>query len=142
MRVRLSLVCLGILTAILTGASAAPLWAESDSFVNAHCVACHGPNEPKAGLNLETLASDWTDAPAMAHWVRIFDRVTKGEMPPRDVDRPTDAERAGFLKSLGEKLHAASLAKQQREGRGLVAGSSDRNSFLPAQSVPATPHFR
>lgn len=94
--------------------------AEVETFVRRHCTSCHGGAKPEAGLNLESAPTDWNDPAAMASWVRVHDRMAKREMPPKDADQPSDADRAGFLKSLAGTLHQASLARQQREGRVLV----------------------
>lgn len=100
--------------------SALSVTRADEAFFKRHCVSCHGGTKPEAGLKLDAVPSNLEDSATMAGWTRIFDRVAKSEMPPRDVEQPSAADRAAFVKSLRAKLHAASLTKQQRDGRVLV----------------------
>ncbi len=102
--------------------------AEEDAFLKLHCVACHGPDVQEAALRVDALSTDLADRDVFAQWERVYDRVAQREMPPQDADQPTDAQRAAFLKTLAEKLHAVSLAKQQREGR-VVVRRLNRNEY-------------
>jgi mono/diheme cytochrome c family protein len=107
--------------ALLTGASIAAPSAALDSKVQAyfeqHCVDCHDADIKKAGLDLTALKPDFTARDNFAHWEKVFDRVNRGEMPPKKSDQPPAEERAAFVKSLGGGLHAASLDRQKTEGR-------------------------
>jgi hypothetical protein len=91
---------------------------EPETFFAKHCVECHDEESKKGGLDLAAL-SPQTDSPeAFERWVTVFDKVDKDEMPPpKEKNRPDPATRAAFLQSLEGELQAASLAKQQSEGR-------------------------
>src|SRR5437016_2332931 len=65
-------------------------------FVTAYCVDCHGPDEQKAGLRLDTLATDLTNEADFAKWVRVHDKIVAGEMPPPESERPPQPEVANF----------------------------------------------
>lgn len=108
-----------VLTAICCSVSRSATADEAalKAFVAAHCVDCHGPDESKAGLRLDTLALDLSDAPSEALWVRVHDKLAAGEMPPPEVARPPKAETAAVVKQLHDQLHAASLDRQRRQGR-------------------------
>jgi len=67
------------------------------AFLSDHCVACHDGEDGEGGLDLTALQGK-LDAPGeMARWIRIFDRVRAGEMPPKDADRPKQKAIGEFL---------------------------------------------
>lgn len=92
--------------------------AEHVAFLGNHCVKCHDGDSRKGGLDLEALSWDAADPGTIDRWIDVFDKVDRREMPPPDEDDPPgEATRSAFLQSLRDALHAASLAKQQRDGR-------------------------
>lgn len=94
--------------------------AQVAPFVTAHCLDCHGPDEQKAGLRLDTLGTNLSDEALLAKWVRVHDKVAKGQMPPPDSPQPSKSETESFTKLLHDELHAASLAHQRAKGRVLL----------------------
>ncbi|MDH3582841.1 MAG: DUF1587 domain-containing protein, partial [Phycisphaerae bacterium] len=118
------------------------------AFLDRHCIDCHDDAEKKAGLSVESLKAAYSDPKLHRTWVRIFDRVREGEMPPKKA--PSKADRDVFLKSLGGALHQASLT-QQKQGRvtirrlsraeyettlhDLLGISVDLQRFLPEDSL-------
>jgi hypothetical protein len=93
---------------------------EAAKFLKSYCSECHSGPNADAALDVESLKLETAEAPSFTTWVRLFDRVRKQEMPPKEYGQPTPTEREAFLKQLGAKLHAASLERQQGEGRVLV----------------------
>jgi mono/diheme cytochrome c family protein len=83
------------------------------SFFAQHCMDCHDADTHKGGLNLST-----TD-PAMAGieqtnlWTRIYDRVSKGEMPPAKEPRPARPEIDAFLSAVRPQLILADRARRE-----------------------------
>ncbi len=77
---------------------------DGQAFLDRYCIDCHGTNTQERELDLTKLSMDVTDASAHKKWVLVFDRVTAGEMPPKDVARPSDVEIQQFLNSLGKDL--------------------------------------
>lgn len=53
------------------------------SFIEKHCASCHDDVEKKGGLNLTALTFAPGDPKNFNTWVRVFDRVADGEMPPK-----------------------------------------------------------
>ena len=51
-------------------------------FLKKHCADCHMDGASKGGLDLDQAPSDLGDAETLRRWVRLFDRVRDGEMPP------------------------------------------------------------
>lgn len=100
---------------------AAPAWPDSvHSFTQQHCIECHDAETTKGGLDLTSLSAPTTDERTFSHWVEIYDRVTRGEMPPKKRATPPAVERKAFLDSLRQTLHELSLAQQHTEGRVVV----------------------
>jgi hypothetical protein len=104
-----------------------PVWfgclsarADLVGFTTKYCLECHDGLTKKAGLDLEALDPVF-DAKESAHtWERVHDLVAAGEMPPKKKDQPSAEERSAFLADLAGDLRSASLARQEREGRGPV----------------------
>jgi hypothetical protein len=75
-------------------------------FLDRHCMECHDAEMKKGGLDLGSLSTKPEDAAAHKTWVRVFDRVTAGEMPPAKKPRPAADEAKSFLTALGGDLSA------------------------------------
>lgn len=67
------------------------------SFIERHCVACHEGDAAEGGLDLTLLNGELTDPGTFSRWVRIYDRVHDGEMPPRDAAEVKSSELNKFL---------------------------------------------
>jgi Protein of unknown function (DUF1588)/Protein of unknown function (DUF1592)/Protein of unknown function (DUF1585)/Protein of unknown function (DUF1587)/Protein of unknown function (DUF1595)/Planctomycete cytochrome C len=105
---------------LLLSASAWSAPAPTKDFLQAHCIDCHDSETHKGGLNLDDLAIQPTPHANAVTWEQIYDRVTKGEMPPKDKHQPPAEEKTAWLAELSQSLKAASLSAQQKEGRGPV----------------------
>jgi len=97
-------------------ASGATLRAAVSPLIENHCIDCHGA-DTKTPLNFESLGFDLDDGQTFKAWVKIFDRVTKGEMPPAKKKRPNQTLLDSSLTALQDDLHATSAARQKRNGR-------------------------
>jgi hypothetical protein len=71
----------------------------------------------EGGLDLTALTFDLKDPAARERWVRVHDRVEKGEMPPKEKDLAT-TDRAALVKSLDAALDEADRAEVRAQGRG------------------------
>jgi mono/diheme cytochrome c family protein len=76
------------------------------AFLDSHCVECHDPDVKKGGLDLASLTFD----PANSTWIKVFERVRDGEMPPKKKSQPETAEKDLFLTALREPLLKADAA--------------------------------
>ena len=54
-----------------------------DEFLQQHCFDCHRGKESEGGLDLEELGTDLSNLDRLRRWVLIYDRVGRGEMPPK-----------------------------------------------------------
>lgn len=82
-------------------------------FFDNHCYDCHDDSLSKGNLDLFALSADLSDAENLRRWVRIFDRVKAGEMPPEKKKRPEAGEKSAFLSALGEALAAGHRAERE-----------------------------
>ncbi|MDA1230430.1 MAG: DUF1587 domain-containing protein, partial [Planctomycetota bacterium] len=105
---------------ILAPLSAAPPAAPPVAtrvFIDQHCVSCHEGAVAEAGLDLTVLGTDLNDDAIQSRWVRIFDRVHDGEMPPKDADQANPQQAAEFLNVSGHWLRQHQHAVDQEVGR-------------------------
>ncbi|WP_145362303.1 DUF1592 domain-containing protein [Stratiformator vulcanicus] len=82
-----------------------------------YCVDCHGEFLQEAGLRLNTMRFDATDAANLARWLQVYDRVADGEMPPADAEHPSAEEREQFVAELSQSLARAELRVHAESGR-------------------------
>lgn len=87
------------------------------SFLRTHCVDCHQGPEAEGGLDLANLGYDLATPDAERRWIRVFDRVHDGEMPPADSPKPKAEEAAAFLASTGDWLRAFRHGRDAELGR-------------------------
>lgn len=81
------------------------------------CIECHDKDTAKGNLDLTALKFDPADRQLRERWIRIYDRVEQGEMPPKRDDMP-EAQRAELLQTLDATLYKADRAEVLAQGRG------------------------
>lgn len=87
------------------------------NFVRQNCIDCHGPDVQMGSLNLDALPRRLSEPRVLRTWTKVFDKVSSGLMPPPDEPRPQPKDVRIFSSTISKQLHAASLARQQQEGR-------------------------
>ena len=115
-----ALLSLALFAAASQGASSPPA---IQPVLEQHCVDCHDADEKKGGLDLSVLSTDASDAAAHKKWVRAFDRVLAGEMPPPKKTQPSATEKRAFLTTLGGDLVTKHAAQKGTVLRRLNQGS-------------------
>lgn len=68
--------------------------AFAKTFLNTHCVDCHGDAEPAGNLSLHDLGP--VDEVNAATWKSVWAQVTLQEMPPEDAEQPGVVRRLQF----------------------------------------------
>ncbi len=89
----------------------------TERFLEKHCTGCHDDVEKKGGLDLTALTFAPSDPKNFNTWVKVFDRVADGEMPPKKKPRPEAAESAAFTQGLSKTLANTEHARVAAEGR-------------------------
>jgi mono/diheme cytochrome c family protein len=97
--------------------AAPPVPANIKAIFEKHCTSCHDPDTRKGDLDLTTAKADFTHGPAAMKWVRLFDRVESGEMPPKKKPQPSAEEKKALLDWVGTGVRASDLAWSQSQGR-------------------------
>lgn len=93
-------------------------------FFEQHCYECHDDLSTKGGLDLTALPTDLSDEANLVDWIRIYDRVAAGEMPPKEEPRPGEDQITAFRNSL-----APLLADAHQPQKGTVLRRLNRNEY-------------
>jgi mono/diheme cytochrome c family protein len=113
-RPRLVAIALALVITTGTTASAKEPVADVDKrfredvkrFIDAHCVACHGPDKPKGELDLTKFTTDAEIAAGLPHAAEVLDQLKSERMPPKKArSQPTTDERKAAI-TLIESLRA------------------------------------
>jgi hypothetical protein len=95
------------------------LTRKSTDFFDRYCGECHYEDQ-SGGLDLSVLAFDPANRDNFATWVRVIDRVSAGEMPPKKAEeRPTPADLATFTHIVSSPLTAYEKEVTARDGRAV-----------------------
>lgn len=80
-------------------------------FTAKYCGDCHGKTTQEATLDL-SLPPDFGDPDHFRRFVKVHDRLAANEMPPKEAEQPSQAERNAIVKELRASLIAAESAKE------------------------------
>jgi hypothetical protein len=98
------------------GLNASEALAELEPFIQESCIGCHDTSTDTR-LDLASLGRALGNDKTLRTWVRVFDRVRQGEMPPASETQPSEQDKRVVLSLLGKELKRANLAAQQGVGR-------------------------
>ena len=125
-------VYLTVAAGLATAAESLPEAART--FVGNYCLDCHDDASQEGGLSLETDQVLGADRDSIKEWIKVFDMLRAGDMPPADADQPEAAERKAMLAWLDK-----TLSQHDRPG-GTVLRRLNRteyeNSVRAALGVP------
>lgn len=111
-------------SSVATAQDSPPLaWQFADegfAFVNKHCLACHGVNEPKADLSLFADKEIPFVLKRRTVWESVVEMVSSGQMPPSDKPRPDQAEIDRFVAVVNAVFDDADLHANPDPGRVTV----------------------
>jgi mono/diheme cytochrome c family protein len=109
-----------IAATLLCGATHAEGPAEQSlQFFDTYCAECHYEDK-QGGLDLSELTFEPGNRDNFATWVRVIDRVTAGEMPPKKKEkRPSPADLATFTRIVASPLTDFEKQHTAREGRAM-----------------------
>ncbi|WP_197439567.1 DUF1592 domain-containing protein [Calycomorphotria hydatis] len=102
---------------------------EISEFITSHCSDCHDSVTREGGLNLTNLEFSLQNKSNRNSWVKIFDRIVQGEMPPPDSGLEiASVERKNLIGLLGQALHSVDHKEVAAQGRGPLRRLT-RNEF-------------
>ncbi|TWU51068.1 hypothetical protein Poly51_43620 [Rubripirellula tenax] len=110
-------ILLGLFNVTAFAVEASPLPKQTDAFIQSKCVDCHDGPGGDGGFDARALSHDLNDPKTMQRWVRIFDRVRDGEMPPDDSVEVDPDEADQFLVNTSAWLHDAQKSHFDQVGR-------------------------
>lgn len=96
-------------------------WAQPEhvrTFIKENCLECHSDSDKSGGLDLSKLPWDLKNTESQNRWIKVFDRVEKGEMPPES--KTEDSIRKPFSNALRTQLQNEIEGKQKKEGRTVM----------------------
>ena len=79
------------------------------SFLDTHCVRCHGKKSPEGDVSLRELSPNPTTPMDIEIWKRVHEQLDSGLMPPADSKQPSTADRELAIASIKSNLKAAGV---------------------------------
>ena len=111
-------------------------------FVGNHCLDCHAGESAESGFDLESLSFDLGNANVHREWVKAYDRVRTGEMPPADAGQPEKEEAEAYLSALVPSLISAEEDRIESEGRSTVRRLSRDEHIHALRDLLKLPHLK
>ena len=108
-------------------------------FLAQHCLECHAGSKPEGDIDLDLIETDWQTPPVPEFWERVCDVLVKREMPPTDVDPPSDPARKEMIGWLQRQLlkHSGAAGTIPRRLNRQEYQNTIRDLFdLPTFQVP------
>jgi hypothetical protein len=94
--------------------------AEPAAILEKRCYDCHDSETHKGNLDLTALKPAFTDLDAFAKWVKVYDRIEAGEMPPKKKEQPSAEEKAAVMTWLHDSLLSAEQARLKGKVRTAI----------------------
>ena len=91
------------------------LQSEPKAFLERRCVECHDAETKKGGFDLTALGFD--RAKDFERWVKVYDRIESGEMPPAKKPRPPAEDVKAVTAALKKSLLAIERTTLDAKGR-------------------------
>jgi hypothetical protein len=82
-------------------------FGDAQSFLKAHCIACHSGATPAGSFDMKEVASAETIRSEGSRWKMIARRVGDGEMPPKGAPAPAADQRQQFVNWITASVRAA-----------------------------------
>lgn len=87
------------------------------SYFQKHCISCHGEKKQEGEFRIDNLSKD-VGVNDTSLWAEVRERISSGEMPPKDVKNPPTAEQGAevveWLTARIKEGEAARMAKRER----------------------------
>ena len=107
------------------------------TFLKQYCHECHGPETQDAGLRLDQL--DAFRATDLHLWTNVFEKLSSGEMPPKDELQPSSAEKKkvlAWIETEQTQVATSSLRRLNRRELGAALRDVTGLSVDFAQTLP------
>ncbi|TWU50826.1 hypothetical protein Poly51_41190 [Rubripirellula tenax] len=95
-------------------------------FLGTYCLQCHDSGSAEGDREFETLHLPLTTETQLITADEIIDQMTLKQMPPLDVEQPTDAERLAIIETLRGCIADAGEHRKKSGGRTVLRRLSHR----------------
>ena len=107
-------------------------------FVKRYCIDCHGEKKPEGKLSLIGLTGDLSKPRELQVWQAVYEKLEGREMPPREAEQPTEAERTQVAKSLATAIRAAGVVLDEGKWLAPIKGNYvDHQTLFSRKPVAA-----
>jgi hypothetical protein len=89
----------------------------TQQFFAEHCRGCHAGAKPKGDFRLESLSQDFADDANRKQWLKVFEQVKEGTMPPAKKPRPPVKDVETLTAWISGRAAAAEIAASASRGR-------------------------
>jgi hypothetical protein len=106
--------------------------------VKRFCVDCHGAKNPEGKFSFVGvgLTGDLAKPRELQVWQAVHEKLEGREMPPRDAEQPTEAERAQVAKWLANAIRAAGVVLDDGKWLAPIKGNFvDHPTLFSSKSV-------
>ena len=116
-------------------AASDPISADTDGFrasispfVQTYCVKCHGADNQKGDVRLDTIDGDVVRGKSTSLWKDVLHRIETREMPPNKAQQPENAQRDAVAQWIRDEIRKHITVQQGVPGRVVVRRLS-RNEY-------------
>lgn len=91
--------------------------AHAAPFLRAHCVSCHGNDEPESGLSFTKYDKSANIQTDYEIWEKVRRMLVERQMPPEDKPRPPERELRAAVAAIDAELAKYDCFDQEQPGR-------------------------
>jgi mono/diheme cytochrome c family protein len=102
------------------GIDSTALQQQALQVVKNHCYTCHGPDQQKGDVRLDTLETDIVNGRHAEDWHDVLNMINFGEMPPQDQPQLKDVDRRALVEWITGGLKRAEEAKSSVAGKAVI----------------------
>ncbi len=103
-----------------------------EDFLLTHCIDCHNEGDAKGSRDFESLSLSISDENSLIDYQDILDQLNLGEMPPPEVDQPSDEDRLAIIAALTSAIaqyHDTATVKRSGSVLRRLNGREYRNTI-------------
>jgi mono/diheme cytochrome c family protein len=97
-------------------------------FLTEHCYGCHNADMKTGGLNLEAYSTVASIVQDRQRWEEVLKKIRTGEMPPKGMPRPKDAEKRTVIQWIENLFEQVDQQSSPDPGR-VTARRLNRNEY-------------
>lgn len=111
---------LAVLLSSAVATAADPPTEPVRTFLNSHCVDCHGAEKPKGKFRADTLTGVFTEKAERERWAAVLGRLKDGTMPPEAKPRPPAKDAKAVTDWIAKEIVTGELKARATQGRTVL----------------------